>query len=271
MQDIQEKELSFVARYFRRGLFNPARAWKRFRAANALRSGYGRPVWGYALACACAVALIGLFLFTGESRRWTTTAVAQTVQELQLPDGSRAVLAPGATLSFHRHGFGRRDRELRMEGTAYFSVARNEALPFEITAGEGFIRVLGTRFQVATDETGTRVDVVDGRVFFSTSCPETGGIVLTRGKHAELAAGAAAPRFCPADSPNPAGWATHSYQYDNTPLTDVLRELGAQFGCTLSTADTDRRLTGQFEGEELDEIVFLIEEALGIQIEINTL
>ena len=56
MKDINDKELTFVARYFRRGLFNPARAWKRFRAANSLRSGYGRPVWGYALAgvCACA-------------------------------------------------------------------------------------------------------------------------------------------------------------------------------------------------------------------------
>ena len=271
MQELNEKELSFVARFFRRGLFDPARAWKRFRAANALRSGYGRPVWGYALACACAVALIGLFLFTRESRRWTTTTVAQTVQELQLPDGSRAVLAPGATLSFHRHGFGRRDRELRMEGTAYFAVARNEALPFEITAGDGFVRVLGTRFQVAAGDDATTVDVVDGRVLFAAAGAEDGGLILTRGMHAELAAGAAAPRLCPADGPNPAGWATHSYNYDNVPLADVLRELGAQFGCTLSTTDADYRLTGQFEGEELAEIIFLIGEALGIQIEINTL
>ena len=271
MNELNNKELSFVARYFRRGLFNPARAWKRFRAANALRSGYGRPVWGYALAGVCACALIGLFLFTRESRRWTTTAVAQTVQELQLPDGSRAVLAPGATLSFHRNGFGRRDRELRMEGTVYFSVARNEALPFEITAGEGFVRVLGTRFQVVTGDGVTTVDVVDGRVLFAAAGAEDEGLVLTRGMHAELAAGAAAPLLSPAESPNPAGWATHSYQYDNVPLTDVLRELGAQFGCTLSSPDGNRRLTGQFEGEELSEIIFLIEEALGTHIEINTL
>ena len=271
MNELNNKELSFVARYFRRGLFNPARAWKRFRAANALRSGYGRPVWGYALAGVCACALIGLFLFTRESRRWTTTAVAQTVQELQLPDGSRAVLAPGATLSFHRNGFGRRDRELRMEGTVYFSVAHNETLPFEITAGEGFVRVLGTRFQVVTGDGATTVDVVDGRVLFAAAGAEDEGLVLTRGMHAELAAGAAAPLLTPAESPNPAGWATHSYQYDNVPLTDVLRELGAQFGCTLSSPDGNRRLTGQFEGEELSEIIFLIEEALGTHIEINTL
>ena len=269
MKDINDKELTFVARYFRRGLFNPARAWKRFRAANSLRSGYGRPVWGYALAGVCACALIGLFLFNRESRRWTTTTVAQTVQELQLPDGSRAVLAPGSTLSFHRHGFGRRDRELRMEGTVYFAVARNEALPFEITAGEGFVRVLGTRFQVATGDEATTVDVVDGRVLFAAAGAEDEGLVLTRGMHAALATGAAAPLLGPAESPNPAGWATHSYRYDNTPLTDVLSELSAQFGCTLSSPDGNRRLTGQFEGEELDEIIFLIQEALGTEIDIQ--
>ncbi len=269
MKDINDKELTFVARYFRRGLFNPARAWKRFRAANSLRSGYGRPVWGYALAGVCACALIGLFLFNRESRRWTTTTVAQTVQELQLPDGSRAVLAPGSTLSFHRHGFGRRDRELRMEGTVYFAVARNEALPFEITAGDAFVRVLGTRFQVARHDDGTCVDVVDGRVLFAAAGAEDRGLILTRGMHADLAAGADRPVSGTAESPNPAGWATHLYQYDNIPLEDVLHELGAQFGCTLSSPDGQRRLSGQFEGEDIKEIVFLIEEALGTEINIQ--
>ena len=269
MKEINDNNLSFVARFFRRGLFDPARAWKRFRATNNLRSGYGRPVWGYALACACAVALIGLFLFTGESRRWTTTAVAQTVQEIQLPDGSQVVLAPGATISFHRNGFGRRDRVVRMDGTVYFSVARNEALPFEITAGEGFVRVLGTRFQVVRDSLSTNVDVVDGRVLFAAAGAEDAGLILTRGMHAELAAGAAQPVLGPAGSPNPAGWATHRYQYDNVLLDDVLRELSDQFGCTLSAPAGKRRITGQFEGEDINEIVFLIEEALAIDIDIK--
>ena len=268
MQDIQEKELSFVARFFRPGHFQPLRAWRRFRAANRAVSSAGRPVWAYALAGVCAILLAGLFIFRGDARRWTTTALAETVQEIQLPDGSQAVLAPGATLSFHRNGFGRRDRQIRMEGTVYFAVARNEALPFEITAGEAFVRVLGTRFQVAQDGQNTRLDVVDGRVLFAAAADEAKGLILTRGMHAELAAGADRPVLGEGGL-NPAGWATHSYQYDNVALEDVLDELGAQFGCTLSTTASRRRLTGQFEGEDLDEIVFLIEEALGISIHIN--
>ncbi len=267
--EIQEQQLSFVARFFRRGYFNPARAWRRFRAANSSVPGFSRPVWAYALAGVCAVVLAGLFLFRADARRWTTTAVAETVQEILLPDGSQAVLAPGATVAFHRNGFGKRDREVRMEGTVYFAVARNEALPFEITAGDAFVRVLGTRFQVARHDDGTCVDVVDGRVLFAACGAEDRGLILTRGMHADLAAGADRPVSGTAESPNPAGWATHLYQYDNIPLEDVLHELGAQFGCTLSSPDGQRRLSGQFEGEDIKEIVFLIEEALGTEINIQ--
>jgi len=269
MKEIQDKELSFVARYFRPGHFNPVRAWRRFRAANRAIPGYRRPVWAYSLAAVCAVLLAGLFIFRTDARRWTTTTLAETVQEIQLPDGSQAILAPGATLSFHRNGFGKRDRQIRMEGTVYFAVARNEALPFEITAGEGFVRVLGTRFQVVRGSQSTCVDVVDGRVLFAAACAEEAGLVLTRGMHAELAAGATQPVLGTPDGPNPAGWATHCYDYEDTPLEDVLRELGEQFGCTLSTSASQRRLTGQFEGADIDEIIFLIEEALGIEIHID--
>ena len=256
MKDNHEQELSFVARYFRRGLFDPARAWKRFRAANGRRSGFGRPAWGYALACACACALIGLFLFTRDIRNYIVQHLGPVFECLS-GAGNRLI--------------GGRDRELRMDGTVYFAVARNEALPFEITARDGFVRVLGTRFQVAAGDAATTVDVVDGRVLFAAAGAEEAGLVLTRGMHAELAAGASAPVLGPAEGPNPAGWATHSYRYDNVLLKDVLRELGTQFGCTLSSPDGDRRLTGHFEGEELSEIISLIEEALSIKIAINTL
>ena len=49
----------------------------------------------------------------------------------------------------------------------------------------------------------------------------------------------------------------------------MLSELSDQFGCALSSPDGNRRLTGQFEGEELDEIIFLIQEALGTEIDIQ--
>ncbi len=279
MKEIQEDILRFVAQHWKAGRFDPERAWRQIRQKGGTPvrrpgSQVFRPVWGYALASAFAVLVLGLFLFRPAPQ--AVIPAAAGVQAVVLPDGSRATLAPGATLSFRRHGFGRRDRAVAQTGKVYYSVERNESLPFEITASEGFVRVLGTRFQIETDDTGTAVDVVDGRVLFAAapsgarkSVREEDGVILTRGMHAELAPGATVPGLSEAESANPAAWATHVFRYENTPLEEVLRELSSHFGHALRTDARDRRLTGEFEGEELGEIVSLIESALDIHIVID--
>ena len=267
MKEIQEEQLRFVARHWKAGRFNPRRAWRHLRALGTFRSSghhSGMPLPRWALATAVAAAVVtGLFLFYRDPM--TVVPATATVQTVVLPDGSQASLAPGASLSFRRHGFGRRDRSARMTGRIFFCVARNESLPFEITAEEGFVRVLGTRFQVEADSSGTAVDVVDGRVLFCSVQAED-GLVLTKGMHAELPSGAVMPTLDEPATPNPAAWATHTFIYDNTPLEDVLRELSAHFGHPLGSDERDRKLTGEFESDDLTEIISLIESALDIHI-----
>lgn len=267
MKEIQEESLRFVAQRWKAGHFSPKRAWRHFLHTNGHPASPFRriPAWGYAFAAAFAAVVIGLFLFGTRAR--TVVGATAAVQSIVLPDGTQATLAPGATLSFRRHGFGHRDRALQQSGQVYYAVARNEQLPFEITAGDGFVRVLGTRFQVLADSVGTSVDVVDGRVLFAAQTHESDGLILTRGMHAALAAGAVQPLLSDAPTANPAAWATHTFYYENTPLQDVLRELSAHFGRSLRTDESERFLTGEFEGEDLQEIISLIEAALDIQIE----
>lgn len=270
MRDIQDKQLDFVAHHFRAGAFDARRAWRRLRRARAGR--HPAPAWGYALALTGAVAILvaGILLFRQASNAWTRVPEATVAQTVILPDSTHATLAPGASLSFHRRAFGRRDRTVRMDGKIYFAVAHDRDLPFEITPAEGgFVRVLGTRFQIETSPGGTAVDVVDGRVLFVATpdgADEAYGLVLTEGMHATLAPGADRPQVTAPSSPNPAAWATRSFRYVDTPLAEVLQELSAHFGRTLTTDQPARRLTGEFEGDELGEIIALIEEALDLTI-----
>ena len=299
MKEIQDNELSFVARHFRAGAFQWKPAWLRFRQTQGIRrrgriggrrylaGAPSRPVsWGPVLALcgAFAVLALGIFLFRQNGDGWTSVPVASVAQTVILPDSTHATLAPGATLSFHRRGFGRRDRSVRMDGKVYFEVEHNAQLPFEITAADGFVRVLGTRFQVEAGTGGTTVDVVDGRVLFAHApdgrrqgrghrkgipVRERDGVVLTEGMHAELAAGAPRPVVSTPQTGNPAAWASHLFRYQDTPLSEVLQELSSNFGWTLSTDQPDRRLTGEFEGTDLQEILPLIEDALNLTISIR--
>jgi transmembrane sensor len=87
--------------------------------------------------------------------------------------------------------------------------------------------------------------------------------------HAELAPGVTVPALSEAEHANPAAWATHFFRYQDTPLSEVLQELSSNFGRTLSTDQPDRRLTGEFEGTDLQEILPLIEDALNLTISIR--
>ncbi len=59
------------------------------------------------------------------------------------------------------------------------------------------------------------------------------------------------------------------FHFVDTPLPDVLAEIGQFYGVELQASDTTRHLTGDFTGEQLDDIVESIEEVLDVNISLN--
>ena len=59
-------------------------------------------------------------------------------------------------------------RRVYVSGEAYFQVARNEEMPFEVHTGHGVVRVLGTKFNVHdyADEGYTAVTLTEGAVVY---------------------------------------------------------------------------------------------------------
>ena len=64
-----------------------------------------------------------------------------------LPDGTRIWLNSGSRISYSS-AFDSRSRTVSLEGEAYFSVARNEQLPFVVEADGMSVTALGTEFNV---------------------------------------------------------------------------------------------------------------------------
>ena len=60
-----------------------------------------------------------------------------------------------------------------------------------------------------------------------------------------------------------------NFHFDDTPLPEVLSEIGQHYGVKLQASDTTRHLTGDFTGEQLDDIIESIEEVLGVNISQN--
>ena len=136
-------------------------------------------------ACAAAVVFLGAALYSGlrlhQDERFITrsdntviAATRGTGTETLLPDGTRVRLNAASSLSFNR-GFGRRYRDVTIEGEGLFEVAKDGSRPFRVHAGSACVTVKGTTFNVRnySDEPDITVSLLEGSVLLSAPSGET--------------------------------------------------------------------------------------------------
>ena len=70
-----------------------------------------------------------------------------TPQRINLEDGSYILLKPASKIAYSHH-FGADKREVYLEGSAFFQVAKDAARPFYVYTNEVVTKVLGTSFDV---------------------------------------------------------------------------------------------------------------------------
>lgn len=274
MKTNEDGMIDFVAKSYEENRFDPKKALARSQNGSLRRSLSlsKRTVMLKRIAGVAAAAAVGIFLYLSWLTSWTGYAAYDIAQTFTLPDSSSVTLAPGSTLSLQKH----KDKRLvQMTGKVYFNVRHDDRAPFRVDAGSGFVKVLGTRFQVDSRDP-ISVSVVSGKVLFSAIRSGEEALILTKGQSAVLDPAASKPVEITPKHPNPAAWATGEFIYDNTPLPEVLSELSEYYDVTLVAFDAghssgeSRRLSGEFSTSSLQEILNLINSALGTDIQIES-
>ena len=77
---------------------------------------------------------------------------------VSLPDGSKIYLNRNSELSY-RKNFGRHGRDVQLAGEAFFEISPDVSKPFIIDAGKAKVKVVGTSFNVITNNTESAVEV----------------------------------------------------------------------------------------------------------------
>lgn len=274
MKTNEDRMIDFVAKSYEENRFDPKKALARSQSGSLRRSLSlsKRTVMLKRIAGVAAAAAVGIFLYLSWLTSWTDYAAYDIAQTFTLPDSSSVTLAPGSTLRLQKH----KDKRLvQMTGKVYFNVRHDDRAPFRVDAGSGFVKVLGTRFQVDSRDP-ISVSVVSGKVLFSAIRSGEEALILTKGQSAVLDPAASKPVEITPKHPNPAAWATGEFIYDNTPLPEVLSELSEYYDVTLVAFDAghssgeSRRLSGEFSTSSLQEILNLINSALGTDIQIES-
>jgi transmembrane sensor len=154
-------------------------------------------------------------------------AVKGEQQTVMLSDGSTMALNTATALTTEISMF-RRMVVLR-EGEAYFSVSHEQNRPFEVMAGSGVVRDVGTRFVVRREGEKVTVTVVEGAVDVQRLGKES-----PREQWQRLTAGEEVS-YEPQRVPSPIGtvslatstaWMEGKVIFEERPLAEVVQEIG---------------------------------------------
>lgn len=212
-------------------------------------------------AAAAAVALIAIIIFPSSessTNNWQT-ASAET-QSISLPDGSEVMLNAGSQLA--TKGSWDSERRVDLSGSALFSVEKGN--PFIVETAQGEVQVLGTSFEVVTDEETYVVKCFEGTVAVRSA-----GLVtdtLTAGEGVRLVDGGWVALPAKGSSPQ---WLDGISEFDNAPIREVLNAFERQFGLEVEYSDDERKYTGAFPNSDPTEALEMILRPMHLEIDVQ--
>ena len=141
-----------------------AKIHSRIRGERSRRQYRRSAVWAWSIAASLLlfIVLSGVLGRRADHSDIILANNTEAVSLYSLPDGSRAFLRKGASLSYDKT-FNSKDRKVSLKGEAYFDVKKDESLPFVVRTEQVRVKVLGTSFNVKSEE-GTEVILEKGKV-----------------------------------------------------------------------------------------------------------
>ena len=231
------------------------------------------------IAAAAATVLLLFFAgraFYGSNNDYTTTTTTAYAEQrsVTLPDGSRVRLNANSTIRYAENWTETEDREVWLDGEAFFEVAKKPVThqKFRVTTPDLSIAVLGTVFNVNTQEDGTSVFLEEGSIALQLKDLDSGEQLMAPG---DLIKYSAARKEVIAEERNSqadvhTSWKDGVLTFEDTPMADVLRRLENIYGITISIEDStvlDRSITGGVPMEDLEIVIPLLEQVTGYRLE----
>jgi ferric-dicitrate binding protein FerR (iron transport regulator) len=142
---------------------------------------------------------------------------------ISLPDGSKIYLNRNSEFSY-RENFGEHGRNVKLTGEAFFEISPDVSKPFIIDAGKARVKVVGTTFNVITNNKESEVEVFvkTGKVLVSDNSGSQ-SIQLDPGYVGTVSSKAAVKTVN--SDPNYLSWKTSYLYYTDQKLSVVFNDL----------------------------------------------
>lgn len=182
--------------------------------------------------------------------------------QITLPDQSKVWLNAGATLRYPQ-SFNSQERNVELNGEAYFKVESNELSPFTVTTSSLKVRATGTAFNVNAcgRDSIAWVALVEGKVQVTVPT-STEALVMDAGKKFAYNRKSTKTSYAADDMYKLCAWKDGIMVFRNDPLNAVFARLERHYNVKFKVKD--RPIGGYiyratFEEESLSEIIRLLE------------
>ncbi|MBP9873670.1 MAG: FecR domain-containing protein [Haliscomenobacter sp.] len=214
-----------------------------------------------------------------EEKDWIAVQTASGErQEVALPDGSTVWLNENTTLTYARNFLKR--REVKLQGEAFFSVARLEKLPFTIFSKNLETTVLGTTFNVRAYPGEQQVEVsvstgtvqVDLHATRKIKSPVQQSVTVGAGRSAVFLEGKEHIELVPVPTVNASAWKDEQLIFDSTPMPDLIAALERYFDIEIEVLNPDLMnctFHGSFVKPDIEEVLNVLKISMDLEIEVR--
>jgi ferric-dicitrate binding protein FerR (iron transport regulator) len=223
------------------------------------------------LVSICVSAVVGWRIFTSGNRIEYVTGFGQT-KAILLPDSSQVILNGNTRLSYDQKWTGQEDREVWLDGEAYFSVAKSAKegnKRFVVHTEKLDVEVLGTQFNVSDRKNATQVVLNEGEIKVNPSHKIASSVILKPGDLLEYSS---TQQTIIKKVVNPhmySSWKFKKMAFDETSMQEIAERIEATYGYQVIFRDialAGRKVTGTIPSDNIDVLLLTLAKVFNLDI-----
>lgn len=262
---------------------NPDQLWVGIRQQtdqkNRLWKSYFYKWYSVAASILLVIALGGItYLWNQKTAApvYVVTSGIQNLEKIQLPDGTHVCLGPSSRLEYPSE-FRTDSRNVRLEGQAFFDVAKDPSKPFRVQMDDMQVEALGTAFELFNYEDSEDMEaiLVNGKI--KVSFEQDNKVVkeqiinpderlIWHKKNNQVEVGKI-------DADKYTLWRTGVLSFENENLAMIIPRLERWYGRKIQCEESllnNYRFTFKVRDESLDVILFIMRQSAPLQYKKNT-
>jgi ferric-dicitrate binding protein FerR (iron transport regulator) len=233
--------------------------------------------WLLSAAAFFAIAVISSFILFKPGDKiseaqplFTIIRSDKETREITLPDSSVVILNAGSSLKYNNNFFDQPDREVFLEGNAFFKVTKQaDKRHFVVHAKSLDITVLGTQFNVNARSAATDVGLTSGKV--KVTLPGNDGeAYMLPGEKLKLDTAQKQLIKTKLDTKLYSAWTEHKWNFQQTKLEDVAGLINEYYGITTEFKNEKHRklkITAVIPVTNMEMLARILSKTLHIDIE----